>query len=173
MSRPSTKSIAAFALDEQLLAAGVRVIFNTQEPGEHPFCGEPLVAPGAFTYLPSQFEAAGIRVHVGGWPDLWVPKLAHVNALVAVASGVLSEGGRIAVHCHAGFGRTGVLIACVLLHRHPGLTGDEAIALVRARRRKCIQNKRQVNFVRGFAAARQVDGTPSPPGNTQAPHDPP
>jgi len=34
-----------------------------------------------------------------------------------VANHEMSQGGKIAVHCHAGFGRTGTVIACLLLSR--------------------------------------------------------
>lgn len=163
MSRPSERSVHKFGLAEDLASRGITCVMNTQEPGEHPFCGERLVGPSTgggdrgdggqcFTYRPSSFEARGIAVHLVGWPDLMPPSLAHVAACVRLACGYLDAGGKVAVHCHAGFGRTGVLIACVLVHRL-GLSGDAAIATVRARRPQCIQNRRQADAVRAFAAA--------------------
>jgi hypothetical protein len=75
-----------------------------------------------------------------------------MQEVVAEASAVLDAGGKIAVHCHAGFGRTGLLIACILVRRD-GLSAAEAIAKVRSRRASCIQNSRQRDFVHAFAAA--------------------
>jgi hypothetical protein len=150
MSRPSTRSLAEFGFGGQLKDAGVTAIFNTEEPFEHPYCGEVLA--GAFTYAPPAFEALGLCVHLCGWVDLGVPPLHVLRDAVHLCCQVLDRGERIAVHCHAGFGRTGVLIACVLVHRE-GLAADAAIALVRSRRPQCVQNVKQQRCVRAFAAA--------------------
>ena len=43
------------------------------------------------------------------------------------------RGGKVAIHCHAGLGRTGVLIACYLVYSQR-MSGDEAITHVRSNR---------------------------------------
>ena len=88
---------------------------------------------------------------LGGWVDLYTPAMKHMRGLVVKASEVLDRGHKIAVHCHAGYGRTGVLIACILVYREV-LEAEDAIRIVRKRRLKCIQNRLQSNFVRAFAA---------------------
>lgn len=55
-------------------------------------------------------------------------------------------GGRCLVHCHAGYGRTGLLIACYLVYAR-NYSAGEAIALVRLRRHKAIQTRAQVGVV--------------------------
>lgn len=55
------------------------------------------------------------------------------------------------MHCHAGFGRTGIVIACILIACQ-GLTADIAIELVRVRRPGSVQTSRQELFVREFEA---------------------
>ena len=52
--------------------------------------------------------------------------------VVKVMDFALSEG-KVAVHCHAGLGRTGVLIACYLAYTQR-LNGAEAVAKVREKR---------------------------------------
>mmetsp|Transcript_33655 Transcript_33655/g.68796 ORF Transcript_33655/g.68796 Transcript_33655/m.68796 type:complete len:329 (-) Transcript_33655:43-1029(-) len=191
ISRPSTRSIQEFALDKQLHEAGVRAIFNTQEPWEHPYCGDglascttelpPELGPkestrsrvswrktrsgtvrAPYSYHSSAFEAAGVQVHHVGWQDLSTPPLKLVFDTVAKASAMLDLGGKIAVHCHAGFGRTGLLIACILVLRD-ALDADTAITKVRSRRAKCIQNRRQRDFVRAFAKACPTPTVLEPP----------
>jgi len=161
MSRPATRSFTEYNFGQQLKDAGVTAIFNTEEPYEHPYCGEALA--GAFTYEPALFHALGMSVHLCGWADLGVPSLLLLRDAVLACCAVLERGERIAVHCHAGFGRTGVLIACVLVYREE-LAADEAIAVVRSRRHKCIQNSKQQKCVRNFAAqlSSLMEGKPSP-----------
>jgi len=150
MSRPSTRSIQEYGFSKFCHQAGIRAIFNTEEPGEHPTCGEPLCPESGFTYRPSDFEASGIAVHCAGWVDLYTPDVDYLYSVVRRAAAILDSGGKIAVHCHAGFGRTGLLIACIMVYRH-GLPSKEAIRRVRQRRRPCIQNKLQESFVHDFA----------------------
>ena len=108
-----------------------------------------MTTEGEYTYMPSTFEIAGISVIAGGWIDLGTPKLEGHAQLVRKACEVLDRGERIAVHCHAGFGRTGVLIACIMIYREQR-DPVETIAAIRARRSKCIQNPRQALFVKNF-----------------------
>jgi protein-tyrosine phosphatase len=53
--------------------------------------------------------------------------------VVQIARAELSAGSKIAVHCHAGFGRTGLAIACILI-AHFDKTSKDAIKIVREKR---------------------------------------
>ena len=67
-----------------------------------------------------------------GWADYGAPTLTSLLGMVKVMDFALSEGN-VAVHCHAGLGRTGVLVACYLVYSRR-LSGDQAIAYVRQKR---------------------------------------
>jgi len=54
----------------------------------------------------------------------------------------LMNGNKIAIHCHAGRGRTGLIIAAWLIY-HNNMTAKEAIKHVRSKRKGCIQSKSQ------------------------------
>jgi atypical dual specificity phosphatase len=59
--------------------------------------------------------------------------------------------GAVAVHCAAGQGRTGVMLACVLVHKgHPS---DEAIRTIRRLRPPSIDTPSQERFVHTFMEA--------------------
>jgi hypothetical protein len=78
-----------------------------------------------------------------------VPSIVMMANLVQMMSLPIERGEKIAVHCHAGYGRTGLAIACFLLYS-TDLLPDQAISLVRSKRGKCIQTKKQQKFVFEF-----------------------
>lgn len=59
------------------------------------------------------------------------------------------EKKKIAVHCHAGLGRTGLSIACFLVF-HGEASATQAVELVRQQRPGAVQTKAQVLFVSIF-----------------------
>jgi hypothetical protein len=69
--------------------------------------------------------------------------------VVQVMCASLEDKKKIAVHCHAGLGRTGLSIACLLLYKDR-MTADYAVSLVRENRPGSIQTKKQAAFVKRF-----------------------
>ena len=63
----------------------------------------------------------------------------------------IDYGGKCLVHCHAGHGRTGMIIACYLVYSL-GYSSAQAVTLTRQRRAKAIQTKGQVQLVKDFEA---------------------
>lgn len=57
--------------------------------------------------------------------------------------------GAVAVHCHAGCGRTGVLIACYLVYANR-MNAEDAIHYVRSKRPGSIQTVYQIKFIQEF-----------------------
>lgn len=82
--------------------------------------------------------AAGINHFNYSWPDMTAPKLSLLKDIILVACNELDRGNKIAVHCHAGFGRTGIVIACILIVRQ-SMTSADAIAHVRDKRKGSVQ----------------------------------
>lgn len=58
------------------------------------------------------------------------PTLDYVRKFIGAAECVINKGGKIAVHCKAGLGRTGCLIGAHLIYTH-GFTANECIAYMR------------------------------------------
>ncbi|KGL77187.1 Protein tyrosine phosphatase domain-containing protein 1, partial [Tinamus guttatus] len=147
-ARPSTELIEKYNIIEQFERCSIKTIINLQRPGEHASCGNPLEQESGFTYLPETFMEAGIYFYNFGWKDYGVASLTTILDMVKVMAFALQEG-RVAVHCHAGLGRTGVLIACYLVFA-TRMTADQAILFVRAKRPNSIQTRGQLLCIREF-----------------------
>ena len=61
----------------------------------------------------------------------------------------LDQDHRVLVTCQAGRNRSGTVSALVLMARR-GITGDAAVALVRARRPKALSNEGMCAWIRGL-----------------------
>ncbi|KAK7127695.1 hypothetical protein R3I93_020314 [Phoxinus phoxinus] len=149
MARPSTEIIEKFNIIEQFHMCGLKTVINLQRPGEHASCGSTLEPESGFTYRPEVFMEAGIYFYNFGWKDYGVASLTTILDMVKVMSFAMQEG-KMAVHCHAGLGRTGVLIACFLVFTSR-MSADQAILFVRAKRPNSIQTRGQLLCVREFA----------------------
>ncbi|GAA6081640.1 protein tyrosine phosphatase domain-containing protein 1, partial [Tachysurus ichikawai] len=149
MARPSTEIIKRYNVIEQFQSGGLRTIINLQQPGEHADCGNPLEPESGFTYLPETFMEAGIYFYNFGWKDYGVTSLTAILDMVKVMCFAMHEG-KIAVHCHAGLGRTGVLLACFLVFTSR-MTANQAILIVRSKRLNTFQTRRQLVCVQNFA----------------------
>nr|XP_046237649.1 protein tyrosine phosphatase domain-containing protein 1 isoform X2 [Scatophagus argus] len=149
MARPSTEIIEKYNIIEQFQRCGLKTVINLQRPGEHASCGNPLEQESGFTYRPEIFMEADIYYYNFGWKDYGVASLTTILDMVKVMSFAVQEG-KLAVHCHAGLGRTGVLLACYLVFTSR-MSADQAILFMRAKRPNSIQTRGQLLCVREFA----------------------
>ncbi|XP_077181702.1 protein tyrosine phosphatase domain-containing protein 1 isoform X2 [Paroedura picta] len=149
MSRPSTEIIQKYDIIEQFQRCDIKTVINLQRPGEHASCGYPLEQDSGFTYRPEVFMEAGIYFYNFGWKDYGVASFTTILDMVKVMTFALQEG-RVAIHCHAGLGRTGVLIACYLVFA-TRMTADQAIVYVRTKRPDSVQTRGQLMCVREFS----------------------
>jgi atypical dual specificity phosphatase len=82
-------------------------------------------------------------------PDFTPPTPEQLEQGVAAIERAIADGQRVAVHCGAGLGRTGTLLACYLVKR--GLGPDEAIARIRALRPGSVETPQQEAAVAAYA----------------------
>mmetsp|Transcript_2771 Transcript_2771/g.2927 ORF Transcript_2771/g.2927 Transcript_2771/m.2927 type:complete len:466 (-) Transcript_2771:584-1981(-) len=149
MQRPSERLIQEYNILEQFQDNGILAVLNVQLPGEHPSCGDGIIDKCGFSYNPETLSDAGIKFFNFGWWDMTVPTLDHMLNVVQVMALTIESDNKIAVHCHAGFGRTGLAIACYLIFAE-SRTPEEAITMVRDKRPKSLQTRAQRKFVAEF-----------------------
>ena len=128
------------------------MIVNLQVEGEHAFCGpHGKLERNGFSYNFFDFESQGILVKLAGWRDMSVPDSFNMLLDVVKSMHQLIEQTeqKVYVHCHAGYGRTGTVIASYLVFAKK-VSAAEAIEIVRGKRPKSIQNKDQAKFVDQF-----------------------
>ena len=77
--------------------------------------------------------------------DMCAPPPEMIDRFVDIVSKSLDAGEPVAVHCHAGLGRTGTMLACFLVHQ--GRSADAAIAEVRRQRPGSVETAEQEQAV--------------------------
>ena len=98
---------------QPLLDAGFNAFIDLTEPGE---------LPPYEPYLPEEVYYARKPI-----PDHGVPRQSsHMTEILATLDAALNAGRRVYVHCRAGIGRTGTVVACHLIDR--GLAPRDALA---------------------------------------------
>lgn len=83
-------------------------------------------------------------------PDFTPPAPEDIDTFLQHARFQRHEGKAIVVHCGAGIGRTGTMIACYLVGQ--GMSADQAIALIRKKRPGSIETQEQEEAVRALEA---------------------
>lgn len=149
--RPSTSLFLKYKLIPQFKAKSITGVFNLQEKGEHSSCGpDGIYAKSGYSYHGEEdLMRHGISYYEFPWPDMTAPDTDIVLRSVQVMDYHIRNSGKVLVHCHAGLGRTGLMIACYFVYAQRMAAAD-AIQLVRISRPGAVQTSRQVAFVTEF-----------------------
>eukprot|EP00281_Chroomonas_sp_CCMP1168_P021964 CAMPEP_0206228476 /NCGR_PEP_ID=MMETSP0047_2-20121206/9189_1 /ASSEMBLY_ACC=CAM_ASM_000192 /TAXON_ID=195065 /ORGANISM="Chroomonas mesostigmatica_cf, Strain CCMP1168" /LENGTH=389 /DNA_ID=CAMNT_0053651721 /DNA_START=166 /DNA_END=1335 /DNA_ORIENTATION=+ len=114
-------------------------------------------------YDPAGFTKEGFRHYDLYFDDCTAPPPAVVDRFLAICE---AEEGAVAVHCAAGLGRTGTLIAACLIRRH-GWGAAEAIGWLRVVRPGSVIGPQQ-RWLHAFEEGCSAEPSPSSAGGSEA-----
>jgi hypothetical protein len=87
------------------------------------------------------------------WPidDLWLPDVDRLHQLAELGASLVRGGSSVVVMCERGMNRSG-LVTALIVRELEGLSGADAVALVRARRAGALKNLDFVNYLETLPA---------------------
>eukprot|EP00200_Dunaliella_tertiolecta_P007124 CAMPEP_0202370966 /NCGR_PEP_ID=MMETSP1127-20130417/2457_1 /ASSEMBLY_ACC=CAM_ASM_000462 /TAXON_ID=3047 /ORGANISM="Dunaliella tertiolecta, Strain CCMP1320" /LENGTH=1256 /DNA_ID=CAMNT_0048967055 /DNA_START=16 /DNA_END=3783 /DNA_ORIENTATION=- len=154
MARPWHQYVLTYRLVDAFVNHNIGMVLNLQEVGEHDHCGPGNLRKSGFSYDPELFMAAKIGFFNFSWQDMGVPDLDRMMDIVQVMDYTVAvEKRKVAVHCHAGLGRTGLAIACYFLYQNRttgACCSRQVIQTVRSGRPGALQTRTQELFVSIF-----------------------
>lgn len=98
---------------------------------------------------PAALHAHGIQHVASPIPDMCAPGLDQAVALCRQIESFIAQGNAVAVHCRAGLGRTGTILACYLIWE--GMEALDALDEARRIQPNWVQSIEQAEFLEDFA----------------------
>jgi atypical dual specificity phosphatase len=111
-------------------------------------------------------QAHGMRHIAAPIRDMRAPTVAQARELCVQIESLIAQGEVVAVHCRAGLGRTGTILASHLIWE--GRSALDALETVRRIEPKWVQSDEQVWFLEEFACAVANEPPRSRSGAVQA-----
>ena len=84
-----------------------------------------------------------------------LPDLKRLHALARLGAFMIENGDRVLAHCGMGHNRSALLAGIMLTYL--GLTGEEAVTLLRLKRQGALYNKTFAAYVAGLPRASESD----------------
>ena len=109
---------------------------------------EAIVSLSEFPLSEVLIEEFGFTVKHIPVRDYEAPTLEQIENFVVFAEKARSEGKKLVVHCDAGIGRTGTILACYLVSK--GYNATDAIEEVRTKRPGSLETIEQEEVVLRF-----------------------
>jgi polymorphic toxin system DSP-PTPase phosphatase-like protein len=103
------------------------------------------------------YESAGFLFLCLPVPDGGSPTMEQAAEFVRFVDQQRAVQRPVAVHCEAGFGRTGTMLAMYLISL--GESAETAIRRIRAVERVAVETQRQIQFLEQYAASNRVRTT--------------
>lgn len=86
--------------------------------------------------------------------DFEAPTIETIDRIIEIIEESIREGRKVLVHCYAGCGRTGTVLACYLISK--GMGPEEALSQLNSRRRCSLESQVQYNALWHYYAYRSM-----------------
>ncbi|CAM6109885.1 unnamed protein product [Calypogeia fissa] len=149
-ARPSDRMIKDHHLIHQFHSRSIVAVINLQEPGEHAGCGDGVLPETGFAYNPELFTQDNIVYFNFPWRDIYFMDEKLALSICQAMDSKIATGAKVAVHCHSGIGRTGLVIACFFLYSGSYDAPLAAVRAVRTDRPGALKGKSQEQLVKKF-----------------------
>ncbi|MHA1903412.1 MAG: protein-tyrosine phosphatase family protein [Candidatus Thorarchaeota archaeon] len=120
---------------EEIVAKGIQVVISLET-----------------SYALPDFSKVNINHHKFSFTDFGVPSDDLVTRVITVIHDALKDNKPVLVHCLAGCGRTGTILALIEIYLYGERDGDKAISKVREHRSCAIETKGQEEVIRRHAS---------------------
>jgi atypical dual specificity phosphatase len=107
-----------------------------------------LVEPDEARVTSKEVNDVGLEDYNEPVRDFTAPTQAQIDRIIKYIDSHLERGVPVGVSCNAGIGRTGVILACYLVHK--GLTAKDAMELVRKKRGRMPEIPEQMEAVENY-----------------------
>lgn len=98
--------------------------------------------------ITNDVHEAGLEDYNEPVPDFHAPTQSQIDKIIEYIDRHLEAGVPVGVSCNAGIGRTGVILACYLVHK--GLTPEGALQAVRRKRGRGPEVPEQIEAVESY-----------------------
>lgn len=99
--------------------------------------------------LQARYRSLGFDVVYVPVPDFSVPDAGAFQQPIRETLQAAQAGKTLVIHCHAGWGRTGIFASCLAKVVFE-MSAEEAVAWVRQYIPRAVENKLQYEFVKNF-----------------------
>ena len=135
--------------ERRMAGGGALAAFDDELPTLH---AQGVRAVVSLLNIPSDasvYKTAGFEYVCLPVPDGGAPTIEQVKLFVRFVTARRASQQAVAVHCEAGLGRTGTLLAAYLISE--GASAASAIQRVRSVERVAVETRRQIQFLEEFA----------------------
>jgi atypical dual specificity phosphatase len=107
-----------------------------------------LIEPYESSVTSVDVNKAGLEDYNEPVQDFTAPAQTQIDRIIAYIDSHLERGIPVGVSCNAGIGRTGVILACYLVHK--GFAAKDALELLREKRGRTPEIPEQIEAIKDY-----------------------